>query len=298
MGKRQVISIFVALSAVWLGGRDRCRGVCGELPGDVVFTAVGAGRAGLIAWRAQFTPNSRAVRHASSAAAGDLAGAAITFDDGPSAEYTPRMLDALARGRRAEPPSSCLGRNVHAHPEIARRIVARATSSPATARPLADDVPRPDEIARQLRSDRGRVETRPAPRGAAVSRPARLSQPVPGAGRPRARLPGGGMDAGVWDTAKPGIDVIVSRSCAKPAAGRDPAAARRRRLRQRRRPLPDGGGAAADPRRRPASRARVRDRVRARRRAAPAPAAWRSQAVAIAAGGGGRACRCSPPSST
>ena len=81
-----------------------------------------------------------------------------------------------------------------------------------------------------------------------------------------------GWTAGVWDTAKPGVERIVARSVSQLQPGRDPAAARRRRLRRRRRPLADGGCAAADPGRRPRARARVRDHLRAGLGAAPAAA--------------------------
>ena len=48
---------------------------------------------------------------------------AITFDDGPSAASTPRLLDLL-RSRNIKATFYVLGENVQAHPEIVRRIVA------------------------------------------------------------------------------------------------------------------------------------------------------------------------------
>ena len=48
---------------------------------------------------------------------------ALTFDDGPHPELTPKLLDILRQnGVRAT--FYVIGRNVEAHPEIARRIVA------------------------------------------------------------------------------------------------------------------------------------------------------------------------------
>ncbi len=47
---------------------------------------------------------------------------AITYDDGPSAELTPQLLDTLAR-LQAPATFFLLGSNVEANPEIARRIV-------------------------------------------------------------------------------------------------------------------------------------------------------------------------------
>jgi len=49
---------------------------------------------------------------------------ALTFDDGPDPEVTPRVLDLLdAAGARAT--FFCIGRRVDAHPEIAAEIVRR-----------------------------------------------------------------------------------------------------------------------------------------------------------------------------
>lgn len=46
---------------------------------------------------------------------------ALTFDDGPSAEHTPAILDELER-RGARATFFALGRHVEAQPELARRI--------------------------------------------------------------------------------------------------------------------------------------------------------------------------------
>lgn len=48
---------------------------------------------------------------------------ALTFDDGPHGALTPRLLDMLAQ-RNVKATFYVIGRNVEAHPEIARRIVA------------------------------------------------------------------------------------------------------------------------------------------------------------------------------
>ena len=47
---------------------------------------------------------------------------ALTFDDGPHGSLTPRLLDTLAQ-RQVKATFYVIGRNVEAHPEIARRIV-------------------------------------------------------------------------------------------------------------------------------------------------------------------------------
>ncbi len=48
---------------------------------------------------------------------------ALTFDDGPHPEFTPKLLDIL-RHEGVRATFYVIGRNVETHPEIARRIVA------------------------------------------------------------------------------------------------------------------------------------------------------------------------------
>jgi peptidoglycan-N-acetylglucosamine deacetylase len=47
----------------------------------------------------------------------------LTFDDGPTPEYTPRVLDLLAR-HRAQATFFVIGRSAAAHPELVRRAYA------------------------------------------------------------------------------------------------------------------------------------------------------------------------------
>jgi peptidoglycan/xylan/chitin deacetylase (PgdA/CDA1 family) len=49
--------------------------------------------------------------------------AALTFDDGPHAEYTPRVLDLLA-AHRVQATFFVVGQAVQKHPQLLRRIVA------------------------------------------------------------------------------------------------------------------------------------------------------------------------------
>ena len=53
--------------------------------------------------------------------------AALTFDDGPHPEYTPRLLDILAR-HRAKATFFVVGAAVQAQPELTRRMVAEGHS--------------------------------------------------------------------------------------------------------------------------------------------------------------------------
>jgi len=48
---------------------------------------------------------------------------AITFDDGPHGEFTPKALDLLKK-YNAKATFFCIGQNVEKHPEILKRIVA------------------------------------------------------------------------------------------------------------------------------------------------------------------------------
>jgi peptidoglycan/xylan/chitin deacetylase (PgdA/CDA1 family) len=48
---------------------------------------------------------------------------ALTFDDGPDPDATPKLLDLLS-GERIPATFFCIGKNVEAHPQIAARIAA------------------------------------------------------------------------------------------------------------------------------------------------------------------------------
>jgi peptidoglycan-N-acetylglucosamine deacetylase len=213
VGKRQVISIFVALVAAWLAGAAMLAVMLGGIPGDLVFT-VAVLIAITIAWGA-FTPNTRLFGRVIANGMVTSTRAAITFDDGPSAEYTPAVLDVLAAaGVRAT--FFVLGRHVRAHPEITRRIVAEGHELASHG----DDhslltFQGPTEIARQLRAlDEAVVHATGGEPTPLFRAPHGFRSPflVPVARRLGYRVVG--WTAGVWDTAKPGVDRIVARSVA------------------------------------------------------------------------------------
>ncbi len=120
MGKRQVITRFVAASAAWLILWGAVALWIGGLRGDAVF-AVAIVVLLAVAWGA-FTPNSPVFGRVIGRGRTEQPLAAITFDDGPSPEHTPPILDAL-RERGVRATFFVLGRNVRAHPEIVKRIV-------------------------------------------------------------------------------------------------------------------------------------------------------------------------------
>lgn len=61
------------------------------------------------------------------AAAAQRGEVALTFDDGPDAEVTPRVLDLLDR-HHAKASFFCVGERVAAHPDVVREIVRRGHS--------------------------------------------------------------------------------------------------------------------------------------------------------------------------
>jgi peptidoglycan/xylan/chitin deacetylase (PgdA/CDA1 family)/uncharacterized membrane protein YbhN (UPF0104 family) len=214
MGKRQVIGIFVALAAAWLTGAAAVAVVVGGLAGDVAFAAAVL-IVLVLAWGA-FTPNTPLFGRVIGRGWVTAPKAAITFDDGPSPEFTPLVLDALrAAGVRAT--FFVLGRNVRAHPDIARRIVdeGHELASHGDDHSLLT-FEGPTGIARQLRVTDEAVER-------AVGRPPAPLFRAPHGFRspmlvPVARRLGYtvvGWTAGVWDTARPGIDRIVERSVSR-----------------------------------------------------------------------------------
>jgi peptidoglycan/xylan/chitin deacetylase (PgdA/CDA1 family)/uncharacterized membrane protein YbhN (UPF0104 family) len=214
MGKRQVISTFVALAVVWLALAGALAVRIGGVTGDMVFGA--ALLLVLLVAFAAFTPNTALFGRVIGRGRMDSPKAAITFDDGPSAEHTPRILDELREaGVRAT--FFVLGRHVRAHPDIARRIVdeGHELASHGDDHSLLT-FQGPTRIAHQLRALDDAVVTATGSGPAPLFRaPHGFRSPflVPVARRLGYRVVG--WTAGVWDTAKPGVDRIVDRSVSK-----------------------------------------------------------------------------------
>jgi peptidoglycan/xylan/chitin deacetylase (PgdA/CDA1 family) len=140
---------------------------------------------------------------------------AITFDDGPNEPYTSQILDTLAR-HGAKATFFLLGRAVELHPEVTLRIVAEGhaigshTYSHAKLHTLA-----PREIAREI--DRGEAALREAgvAGGGLFRAPHGLKSPfLPRILRSRGLRLIAWTD-GVWDTDRPGADVIAARAVRK-----------------------------------------------------------------------------------
>ena len=121
---------------------------------------------------------------------------AITFDDGPSPDTTPRVLDAL-RAADARATFFVLGRHAEQHPEIVQRIAREGHELAnhtyghgilvfASQRDITRELLRTAPAAARL----GQSPAAPVPRAA------RLPEPVRGACRSPARVPRRGLDEG------------------------------------------------------------------------------------------------------
>lgn len=137
---------------------------------------------------------------------------ALTFDDGPHPELTPKLLDLLrAQGVRAT--FYVVGRNVEAHPDIARRIVAEGheIANHSWSHPALTSLG-----AARLQQEIGNTSN--AIESATGRRPTSMRPPY-GAINERVRrtiLKDYGMDVVLWsvdpfDWKRPGASVVANR---------------------------------------------------------------------------------------
>jgi peptidoglycan-N-acetylglucosamine deacetylase len=210
MGKREAIARFVAATTVWLVVSAV---VAEQFPENVGRTIVAFAVLFVAAWAwASFSPNALLFGRVIGTGTTPNPRVALTFDDGPTPEFTPGVLDQLrAAGVRAT--FFCLGRHVRAHPELARRIVDEGHELASHG----DDhsvlaLAGPKKIARQLRAAEAAL------RAAAGGPTAALFRTPHGFRSPFvvrvARELGYrvvGWRGTVFDTARPGVDVIVER---------------------------------------------------------------------------------------
>ncbi|MHB0866836.1 MAG: polysaccharide deacetylase family protein [Thermoleophilia bacterium] len=138
---------------------------------------------------------------------------ALTFDDGPRSPHTDRILDAL-KAESVPATFFVLGDNAMKHPQLVRRMELEGHRVAnhgmdhrilmwAGAREAVDQITRGDEALRSagvidpaplFRAPHGWLS--PTAHGAISSRGYRVI----------------GWTKGVWDTANPGVDTIVSRT--------------------------------------------------------------------------------------
>lgn len=218
MGKREVIVRFVVVALVWLGATAVIGQAVGGVAGDIE-EALAVLLLAYVAWSA-FTPNARLFGRVIGTGVSPTPKVAITFDDGPSPEHTPAVLDVL-RSAGAQATFFVLGRQVRAHPELARRIVDEGHELASHG----DDhsllmFAGPRAIAYQFRAAEDAVA---GAVGAPVTRLFRAPHGYRGPFlAPVARRLGYrivGWTGAIFDTARPGVDVIVDRCAGVLAPG-------------------------------------------------------------------------------
>jgi uncharacterized protein (TIRG00374 family) len=210
MGKRDVIVRFVIAAAVWLTAAAVIGKEIGGRPGEVVV-AMAVLILIAIAW-ATFTPNARLFGKVIGVGATHQPMIALTFDDGPSPEWTPGVLDAL-RDAGAQATFFALGRQVRAHPDIAQRIVAEGHELASHG----DDhsllvFAGPRAIVHQFRAAESALADAVDGKASKLFRaPHGFRNPFVSAiaGQEGYRMVG--WHGAVFDTARPGVDAIVDR---------------------------------------------------------------------------------------
>jgi peptidoglycan/xylan/chitin deacetylase (PgdA/CDA1 family)/uncharacterized membrane protein YbhN (UPF0104 family) len=213
--KAQVLTRFMLLAIVWV--------LLGAAAGAVIGTAL-VGWAGwllfgvavaaiaLLAWGA-FTPNSPLFGRVIDGHGTPDRVMALTFDDGPSAETTPRVLEEL-RERDVHATFFVLGRHAAEHPELVAEIRAsghqvashgydHALLTFATTDQVTGQLER-TEVAISKAAGEDPTPFFRAPHG---FRNIFVHRAAEGRGY---RIVG--WTKGVWDTAKPGVEKIVRRS--------------------------------------------------------------------------------------
>ena len=209
MGKRDVIVRYVSRRRLADGGG-------GDRGGDRGPARRGHRRIAVlilmaVAW-ATFTPNARLFGRVSASGSTAEPMVRITFDDGPSPEWTPGVLDAL-RDAGARATFFALGRQVRAHPDIAQRIVAEGHELAghgedhsllvfAGPRAIVRQFPEADSaLAAAVDGKAQSCSVRPTVSETRSSRRSLAS---------RATGWSDGTGA-IFDTARPGVDAIVAR---------------------------------------------------------------------------------------
>jgi peptidoglycan/xylan/chitin deacetylase (PgdA/CDA1 family)/uncharacterized membrane protein YbhN (UPF0104 family) len=216
MRKRAVLRRFVGASAIAIAA------------GAALAIFVGSALAGWAGWAvfgmvcllvaiwawASFTPNSPLFGRVVTGRGTNDRVLALTFDDGPSSEWTPQVLDALrANGARAT--FFVLGRHVEAHPELVRRMSEEGheIASHGYDHALLTFASQAD-VERQLeRTERSLASALgDAPRARLFRAPHGFRNPFVARATARRGYEVVGWTKGVWDTAKPGVEAIVRRT--------------------------------------------------------------------------------------
>lgn len=139
----------------------------------------------------------------------------LTFDDGPNAEATPRILETLAR-QSVPAAFFMVGRHVRLFPELAREVAAAGHEvGNHTDSHTKLHLRSPAAIRRELSAAHESIleVTGRAPRSFRAPHGFRNPFVVPLAARLGYRVVG--WSFGVWDTARPGVEEIRRRMRAK-----------------------------------------------------------------------------------
>lgn len=214
MNKRRVLTTFIVLALAGIAASAALAATLGALGlwwlglalGLLLVFSIVVGSIGC------FSPNSPIFGAVLNGRRIDQPVIALTFDDGPSEDTTPRILDTLrARGARAT--FFVLGKHATQHPELVARIVREGHE-------LANHgwtheilmFSRPSTIRRELEDTAGLLAAQDLPRPRFYRAPHGFRNPLTSTIVSRLGYQVVGWSAGVFDTALPGVDVIVQRS--------------------------------------------------------------------------------------
>jgi uncharacterized protein (TIRG00374 family) len=216
MRKLAVVRRFVGASAVVIAAGAAIAAVVGTaLAGWAGWAIFGVICLAVVTWAwASFTPNSALFGKVVTGRGTNERVLALTFDDGPSSEWTPRVLDALhERGVRAT--FFVLGRHVEAHPDLVRRISEEGheIASHGYDHALLTFATQAD-VDRQLARTEASLESALGyqPHPLLFRAPHGFRNPFVARATSRRGYSVVGWTKGVWDTAKPGVEAIVRRT--------------------------------------------------------------------------------------
>ncbi len=165
---------------------------------------------GSTAW-GTYAPNSRVFGRALGRGPADRRHLYLTFDDGPNADATPRILEVLAR-EGVPATFFMVGRHVRLYPELARAALAGGHEiGNHTDSHVKLHLRSPARIRRELTAAHSAIvsATGRAPRTFRAPHGFRNPFVVPTARRLGYRV--FGWSFGVWDTARPGAEEIRRR---------------------------------------------------------------------------------------
>ena len=216
MRKRAVVRRFVGASALAIASGAAVGLAVGSVlsgwAGWAVFAIV-CGFVLIWAW-ASFTPNSPLFGRVVTGRGTNDRVLALTFDDGPSPEWTPPVLDAL-RESGARATFFVLGRHVEAHPELIRRMSdeGHEIASHGYDHALLTFASRADVEQQLERTEHSLAEALgEKPRTRLFRAPHGFRNPFVARVTARRGYEVVGWTKGVWDTAKPGVEAIVRRT--------------------------------------------------------------------------------------